>query len=94
MDIKTSVVQSSIERAHSLPTGDLGLYIVGSDFFKEYIQKQHISKVLNQMFVLLVNYVTYVSASETEILCVLISNGLHEILLNNLVHLGQILILP
>ncbi|PXF43106.1 hypothetical protein BWQ96_07140 [Gracilariopsis chorda] len=68
VEIKTNVAQSSLDRALGLATADLVTCEVGDQSFRRYIPAEHIGQILHQMLVLAVNYVIYVSCSESGIM--------------------------
>ena len=68
VEIKTSVATSSLDRGVGRATVDIVFCTVGDDQFKKYIPKEHIGQMIQQMIVLCLNYVIYISAAEVGLM--------------------------
>lgn len=68
VEIKTSITQSSLDRALSHATAEVVRCSVGDATFRQYVPIEHMGQALHQMVVLSVNYLIYVSASEAGVM--------------------------
>lgn len=71
VEIKTSVAESSLDRAVGRATLDVMTCWDGDSTFREYILMEHMGQILHQMMVFSVNYCIYVSSAEVGIIYVL-----------------------
>lgn len=72
VEINTSFASSSPDRALGNAAVDIIPFTVGDDLFLSYTSKGHIGRIIQQMVVLYLNHVVYVSAAEVGLLYVVV----------------------
>ena len=68
VEIKTSVATSILDRGVGRATVDILSCTVGDEQFNKYIGKEHIGQMIQQMIVLRLNHVIYISAADVGLL--------------------------
>lgn len=74
VEIKTSVSASSLDRALQNASEDEMIATVGDGNFVKTILHDHSDQIRQQALVLLIHYIIYVSASETDIIFICVIN--------------------